>query len=225
MASPATTDVKGGVFPDPSADAEAKASQMLDFLDTIGRLKTLERTGWVRAKIDRPETVASHMYRMAVMSACVDNTTASSDGASLPPLNLQHCTLMAIAHDMGEALVGDITPHDGVSNQDKFCREETAMKHIRDVLLGGNEFGHLFYNLWLEYEAQETPESQLVKQFDKLEMIVQAYEYEREQGPPGRLEQFFASTVDKEGTFTHPQVVAMVKELVSRRTALFDKKA
>jgi putative hydrolase of HD superfamily len=30
--------------------------------------------------------------------------------------------------------------------------------------------------LWHEYEAQATPESHLVKDFDKLEMIIQARE-------------------------------------------------
>lgn len=67
-----------------------RASRMLDFLDTIGQLKRLERTGWVRSKIYHPESVADHMYRMSVMSACIEGEE----------IDMNHCTLMAIAHDM-----------------------------------------------------------------------------------------------------------------------------
>lgn len=38
--------------------------------------------------------------------------------------------------------------------------------------------------LWREYEAQQTPASHLVKDFDKLEMILQAAEYEGAQVRP-----------------------------------------
>jgi putative hydrolase of HD superfamily len=51
--------------------------------------------------------------------------------------------------------------------------------------------------LWHEYEAQVTPESHLVKDFDKLEMIIQAHEYESAQPGLGSLQQFFDSTAGK----------------------------
>lgn len=54
--------------------------------------------------------------------------------------------------------------------------------------------------LWHEYEAQATPESHLVKDFDKLEMIIQAHEYEQAQGL--QLQQFFDSTQGKFKTAT-----------------------
>jgi len=54
--------------------------------------------------------------------------------------------------------------------------------------------------LWREYEAQSSPESHLVKDFDKLEMIVQAHEYEQAQGKD--LQQFFDSTAGRFRTET-----------------------
>lgn len=45
-----------------------------------------------------------------------------------------------------------------------------------------------------EYEGQSSPEARLVKQFDLLEMILQAHEYEELEGAPGRLQEFFDST-------------------------------
>ena len=48
-----------------------------------------------------------------------------------------------------------------------------------------------------EYETQSSPEARLVKQFDLLEMILQAHEYEELEGTPGRLQDFFDSTSGK----------------------------
>jgi hypothetical protein len=42
-------------------------ASMLKLCSHIGTLKHLRRTGWVRCNVDQPETIASHMYRMAVL--------------------------------------------------------------------------------------------------------------------------------------------------------------
>ncbi|KAF9601821.1 hypothetical protein IFM89_023480 [Coptis chinensis] len=46
--------------------------------------------------------------------------------------------------------------------------------------------------LWMEYEENSSPEAKVVKDFDKVEMILQALEYENEQGKD--LDEFFQST-------------------------------
>ena len=52
------------------------------------------------------------------------------------------------------------------------------MEKICDSLERG-EIGKELFELWEEYETQSSPEAKLVKDFDKLEMIIQAYEYEK----------------------------------------------
>ncbi len=81
---------------------------------------------------------------------------------------------MALAHDVAEALVGDITPHCGVSEGDKHAREAAAIAEMRALLGRDTAAGAELEALWREYEEQTTPEAQLVKDFDKLEMILQA---------------------------------------------------
>jgi putative hydrolase of HD superfamily len=54
--------------------------------------------------------------------------------------------------------------------------------------------------LWHEYEQQCSPEAHLLKDFDKLEMIIQAHQYEQGQGLD--LQQFFDSTRGKFKTDT-----------------------
>ena len=48
--------------------------------------------------------------------------------------------------------------------------------------------------LWKEYDKAETPEARYVKDLDKLEMILQADEYEEEQNVD--VQQFFDNTKD-----------------------------
>lgn len=135
-----------------------------------------KRAGWVLSGIPAPESVSDHMYRMAVAAF------------ALPPAVSAHAMKLALVHDLAEALVGDITPHDGVSGEEKERRERAAMATIRDEVLGGGAqgsdpagqaVGAQLVALWEEYEAGETPAAALVKDVDKYEMVVQAYEYEK----------------------------------------------
>lgn len=48
---------------------------------------------------------------------------------------------MAVVHDLAEAVVGDITPYDGVSKEVKRRREEETMRDIRDNILSGSAVG------------------------------------------------------------------------------------
>ena len=45
-----------------------------------------------------------------------------------------------------------------------------------------------------EYELQDTAESKFVKDLDRLDMVIQAYEYEQQEQRPGFLQEFFDST-------------------------------
>ena len=75
-------------------------------------------------------------------------------------------------------MVGDITPHDGVSDHDKHQLEANAMQQMVQMLNSSPEILEI-QNLWKEYEEAKTPEALLVKDLDKFEMIVQAFEYEK----------------------------------------------
>ena len=50
-------------------------------------------------------------------------------------------------HDMAECIVGDITPSDNVSKEDKHKMERDAMERI--VRLVGDEVGQELFSLWL----------------------------------------------------------------------------
>lgn len=52
------------------------------------------------------------------------------------------------------------------------------MEKIKSIL-GSNPFGQEAMDLWKEYASDSTPEANFVKDLDKLELIIQAVEYEK----------------------------------------------
>ncbi|KAG1687603.1 hypothetical protein DVH05_004724 [Phytophthora capsici] len=183
----------------------AKALSAIEFLRLCGRLKTLKRTGWVNNNVALPESVADHMYRMGMCCMLLDDANDS--------VNRSKCIKMAIVHDLAESLVGDITPHDGVAEEDKHRMEKEALDEICNTL-GDAPSAAEIRSLWSEYEAGATEEAKIVKDFDKFEMILQADDYERAQNIP--LDDFFQST---KGKFRTPLVQSWVEELTTQRNA------
>ncbi|CAN0273663.1 unnamed protein product, partial [Phaeothamnion confervicola] len=166
-----------------------------------------------------PESVAEHMHRMSIcaMLAGAGASTAASGGAKV---DVARCVQMAVVHDLAEALAGDITPHDGVSDADKRKLEEVSTAQF----LFTGVFSSLYPGLWLEYEAGTSPEARFVKDLDKFEMILQADDYER--GALSRLALLFPVQFDADlsdffrstaGKFRSPQVQAWDRELREQR--------
>ena len=124
------------------------------------------------------------------------------------------CIKIALVHDLAEAKVGDITPHCGVDDSTKHQLELEAITGMTGGLGGSNsEVGAEILELWKEYEAGETPEARLVKDMDKLEMILQALEYETDGENEESLDGFFDSTRGKWRT----QIGAAWGEEIERR--------
>ena len=115
--------------------AEASsASRAVDFFQLTEQLKRTPRTGWVNHGVDKPESIADHMYRMSLMAMVA--------AKSMPELDQDRCVKLALIHDLAEAIVGDITPHDPVTKEEKRRMESDAMRKMRDMLgdaLGGEE--------------------------------------------------------------------------------------
>lgn len=153
----------------------------LDFVLAIGKLKHVKRAGWLRyPKISDVESVSDHSYRMSLLSLLF-----LKDGK----IDVNKCIKMSLVHDLAESVVGDITPYDNVSNEEKHRRENDAMLQITIDL--PSEIKDIIYGLWKEYEEGATDEAKIVKDLDKYEMILQAYDYENKYGVD--LQEFYKS--------------------------------
>jgi putative hydrolase of HD superfamily len=125
---------------------------------------------------------------------------------------------MALIHDMAESLVGDITPVDPVSKEEKNRRESETMDYICNRLLGkfnGGLNGREIRQIWQEYEDSKTLESQFVHDIDKLELIVQMLEYERTEDKDLGEFTWVASKIQS------PEVKSWVDQLFWERVQLF----
>jgi putative hydrolase of HD superfamily len=144
-------------------------ASIVKFLKAVGKLKRVKRTGWVIRGVKDPESVAEHSYRTAVTAMVVCDIEGLDSGKAVK---------MALLHDLQESIVGDMT-RESPNFSDKRKLEEEAMVEI----LGGlpNKLAGEYMDLWREYLEGITPEARVVKNADKLEMLLQAKEYE-EQG-------------------------------------------
>ena len=180
-------------------------SKTLDFLNLIGQLKTLKRTGWVRSGVELPESDSDHMHRAAMCAMLIPDE---------PGLDKSKCIKMALTHDVCECLAGDYTPSCPITKQEKSKLERQALVDLGACLGESHPLGPELLALWEEYEQGTSREALYVKDIDKFEMIVQADEYERSQGL--RLDQFFEST---ENYFKTDLFVKLDEELRARRAA------
>ncbi len=123
-------------------------------------LKDLDRAGWKRVGVSRPESVAAHSWSMAL--AALLRCPADLDRGRV--------LAMAILHDLAEVRVGDITPHDGVPREEKKRREREAAA----ALFAGHPE---LLALWTEADLGQSPEARYLKELDNLDMGFQAERY------------------------------------------------
>lgn len=135
-----------------------------NIINLSGRLKGLKRSGWLRKGITEAESVADHSFGMALLALL------------LAPVGLdkEKCLKMAVLHDIQEAFVGDITPFDNISSEDKARMEIKAVKELAERL----EYPELI-EIFEEFEAQKSREARFMKDIDRLEAVLQAKYYDK----------------------------------------------
>lgn len=176
------------------------ADVLLRFFHLAGRLKDTPRAGWALRGVASPESVAEHSHRVALLALVLAPRAE-------PPLDVSRCVSLSLVHDLAEALVGDITPYDGVGADEKRRREEEAMRHLAD--LAGDA---ALLALWREYDAAQSPEARFVKELDKLETVLQAAEYEARGS--GALDEFWENA---DARLTSPATRALLEALRRER--------
>lgn len=171
---------------------------VISFIETVGKLKELKRKGWQLRGIPDPESVADHSYIATVLAYSISEKLG---------LDADKCSKMTLFHDVPECLVGDITPHDGISKEKKYVLEKDAMKKL-SYELGNSEP----LELWLEYEKQESPEAKFVYEIDKLEMVFQALHYEKKHNR--KLDEFWETA---RAEIKNPYLKTVYSQLLSQR--------
>ncbi|WWC59039.1 uncharacterized protein I303_101585 [Kwoniella dejecticola CBS 10117] len=200
----------GKELPAPYKSSGNEALDTLAFLHLLEQLKVQKRSGWIR---EGKCSISDHMCRMALMAMMIPQDPAR-------PLDIPRCVMMALVHDLAEAHVGDITPVEGVPPHVKHQLEEQAMDSFLNEMLGGRgnrDARERFRSLWDEYETRETPESKLVKDLDRVELALQAVEYERSQDIQS-LSPFFVGSIPH---LENPTIQKWAETLMEERRQLW----
>lgn len=184
---------------------------------TLYRLKSLPRTGWVDRGIPavEAESVADHSFFTMLIAWIVAQDDSSVD--------TDRVLKLALVHDVAESIAGDIPPYDATDipedadeRREFFAvrKERSPENKARKDAIEGAAAVELmemlpdavkdsWQNLWHEYESQETAESRLVKEVDRLEAFVQSRLY-AQQYPDAPVSGFTDMATQ---AITHPALV------------------
>jgi len=153
---------------------------LVKFFETTGKLKRTPRAGWVEVGIQKPESVADHIFRTSIL--CM----VYSDLEGLDELKLLR---MALIHDLPEAIIGDLTPSRKTTRSKE--KENSAMNQMLSLL--PKEQRKKYMTDWNEYQEGKSREAKAVRQLEKLEMALQAKEYEKAESTRKSLKRFIKS--------------------------------
>jgi putative hydrolase of HD superfamily len=155
----------------------------MSFIKTVGKLKKLPRTGWLQTEIEDPESVAEHSFRTTVIAMIL---------ADLRGQDTQKTMRMALLHDLAEVETGDLTPEQKGSGELSYALlEDEVMTKI--ILTLPKSLVERYLELWKEYHEMASPEAETVNHADKIEMLLQAIEYEKSGITPCKLRRFWQS--------------------------------
>jgi putative hydrolase of HD superfamily len=148
------------------------------FLETAS-LKRMPRTGWGMRGVPHVESVAEHSFGVAFVALALADALNGEpdDDAGRTRLDLEKVMIMALLHDLAEVRLTDLPAPavqllpEGIKSR----AEATAM----DELLAPLQAMARWKALWQEFKDQSSAEGQLVRDADKLEMMVQCLRYEQ----------------------------------------------
>ena len=173
---------------------------ILDFFKNALNLKNISRQGWIdKLSIEHPESVADHSYSMAIMGMVISD---------LENYDSEKMLKMILLHDLAESKIGDYTPNQ-ISKENKIKIENNAYDEIIGTL--PNAIKLQYGKIWKEYQKQESPESTIVHQIDKLEMVLQAKMYQKGGASTVAVESFFKSA---ESEITHPKLKEILNQIL-----------
>ncbi len=154
--------------------SDEELDKILSFILEADRLKGIDRTGWVREGVIRPEHVGDHSFSVALMSYLM---------AKKLGLDAGKCLLMGLIHNINEAGgMGDIAtrPKEADQIMNNSDRKKLEYENARRVLSALDAESHDdLWKLWVEAREITTKEARLVEEVDKLDYVFMLVPYSR----------------------------------------------
>ena len=131
----------------------------LEILHVAERLK--DATRHCTTSKGRPESVAEHSWRIALMAMLLRE--------EFPALDMDRVVDMCLIHDLGECFTGDI-PTFRKTDADRETEDELLANWVESL---PPALSARLGDLYREMDAQQTQEAKLYKALDKLEALIQ----------------------------------------------------
>lgn len=142
----------------------------IDFLQYVVKLKEVKRTGWLYKDIPDSESVADHSFGVAMLALTVP----------LPEgIDRDKLVKMALLNELRDLKTGEIVWEKGVHvNLIRHKKKVNSQKNIISKLF--EVIGNKKLKKWvIEYLEQKTKTAKFLRELSKLEMVLQALEYEK----------------------------------------------
>jgi putative hydrolase of HD superfamily len=145
---------------------------VIDFVYEMGQLKDIPRSGWFRAGVSDPESVADHNLRAAQLAYLLARLEDHPEPERV-------CT-MVVFHEIGEARVGDL---DHVARAyTETAEAQAAADQLMDLAGAGEDL----HEMWRDHEERATKAGVIARDADLLEAAVTAREHEVRGVEPAR---------------------------------------
>jgi putative hydrolase of HD superfamily len=182
------------------------SKEIIEFFKLVGLLKKLPRSGWkTKVGVENPESVADHVFRTAVLAMVFGD---------LKKLDTEKMIRMALLHELQEIFIGDLIPEEKkrIPKEELRKREFKAMNRILSHL--PKNMKNKYLKLWEEFENEKSEEGKVVKDLEKLELVFQALEYEKEGYKKEDLNEFYDSAKSE---LKYPETKKIFELLIEER--------
>lgn len=148
-----------------------KFKNALRFYLLATELKYKIRSGWDKnhwnITSERIESIAEHVYGTCILAISLDSEFNFE-------INLDKILKMLILHEIGEVIIGDITPFSNITPKEKEAKEHEAIIKIVGNLINKDEIISLLF----EFDEKKTKEAIFAYYCDKLEADIQSKVYQ-----------------------------------------------
>ncbi len=150
---------------------EKRLKSTMRFYLLATQLKYKIRSGWDgthwNVSKERIESIAEHIYGTCILALSIESEFEIH-------LDIGKVIKMLVLHELGEVVIGDITPFDNVTPEEKMKKEHEAIKEVLGDLIKKEEY----FALLLEFDEKKTKESIFANHCDKLDADIQAKVYQ-----------------------------------------------
>lgn len=183
-----------------------QVKDVFEVMEHVLRLKRFNRSGWCYYGVFSPESIADHSFSVSFLAMLLLEFFKDR-GYDIDEAKVMK---MAVLHEIGEARLGDLQL-DARRLLGVDYISQVERRAVSEVL----EAFPKLSKLWNEFEDGETVEALIVKIADKLELMLQALDYEKRGAR--NLDKIFSDSENTKKFSKLPFIEEFVNEICKNR--------